>query len=443
MWKALRIGEKLLLKCKNAPRYRTFLSEAYQCQEIWNKRFELPTLQNVHVGNMFIEVDRKLSVHGQISAVDVDIFTHSIADKDKVDELVHLVHSLRLTPETSNTLESTSHALIRFLLEVGEIELLLQILDDRLNYGIFPDYFCYNIMMDRFIKEKDFASAAKVAALVMLQEDSGNPITNSFAIYSCHMHLNDPDKWKRVEEEKDDSTEEIKVRVKYLRNPYFDDHFDLREPSDLVGKTLAFFGKKLGGALGRSCQLRGLILYKKYAEINTLIKKWIEGGTKQVVFKEALQLAKNHLSGLPEDQVTDEVKELQNAFNTLEGCDLVEASFLQAIEDLVKTAVNEQADADILLQCENYVKWEEIRSLVLQQHLAELTRQKRIAQISEIKKDLSDRERILTFFEREEEIELEIEERNMKKETEKDLPLVRRSALPEGYVLPENVPSRK
>lgn len=73
-----------------------------------------------------------------------------------LEELQDLIHKLRLTKSTMDTFESTQHGFIRLLLDHDRIDDLHDVLDDRLNYGIFPDDYCSILLMDHFIKKKDF-----------------------------------------------------------------------------------------------------------------------------------------------------------------------------------------------------------------------------------------------------------------------------------------------
>lgn len=79
---------------------------------------------------------------------------------------------------------------------------------------------------------------------------------------------------------------------------------------------------------------------------------------------------------------------------------------------------------------------------ILQEQLDYLDKQRRLEEVEELKKDLSERERTLTFFENEEEIELKIQE---KLEREKKLygeDKVIEEDLNENYVPPEIVKKR-
>lgn len=350
MWKIIRSNARALTRLNNVQKLnRTFLSEAYRCTDSWNKRLESPLLSKINPDEFFVEIDRKFLSSGKASAVDIDIYANVIQDPDHVDALIDLLSRLRLTCEATNILDSTHHAVIRYLFDTNEIDTLLTVLNDRINYGIFPDYICYNILMDAFIKKQDFASAAKVAVLLMLQEDSSNEICNALALYSCHKYLENPETWKapEPEPEEDPKGEEIKVRVRFIRNPFFDDHFDLQDPYDLVGKTLVFYGKSTRDVVGRSCHLRGLVLWKKYKDASNLIKQWIDDGQKECIYEEVFTQVQDHISQLPDDKITDEIKQLSELLQKLDKNSLKKGSILEEIESRVRQAVKDHEEADI------------------------------------------------------------------------------------------------
>ncbi|XP_078052009.1 uncharacterized protein LOC144478149 [Augochlora pura] len=384
---------------------RSFLSEAYRCTEAWEARLQSPLLQKINPNNLFLEIDYKQSTTGKVSAIDVDLFANTVKDKIQVEELLTTIYNLRLTADTTNTLESTHHATIKYLLDHDMTEEITTTLHDRLNYGIFPDYHCYNILMDTYLKKNDYASAAKIAVLPMLQEDSANPISNALSIYSCYKYLENPEVWIKPEVV-EDTSEEIKVRVRFLQNPYFDDHFDLTDPRDLVGKTLAFYGKLMKNALGRTCQLRGLILYKKYEEISNLIEEWLKDVKDDVVYREVFDLIEKDNESIPKE----EIENVMSKLDKLKTQKLCENSLIEAIENEVKSAVDKQADIDIEEQLKAYNDWLNTREIVLQKQKDMLDRETRLKNVENIKQYLAKQERLLTFFDDEEKIELKIEQ---------------------------------
>lgn len=74
---------------------------------------------------------------------------------------------------------------------------------------------------------------------------------------------------------------------------------------------------------------------------------------------------------------------------------------------------------------------------ILQKHLAELDKEARLAKIEGIKKELADRERVLTFFEKEEQIELEIEQKLAREKEMYGEEVQDEKDDPENYIPPE------
>lgn len=205
--------------------------------------------------------------------------------------------------------------------------------------------------MDHFIKKENYVAAAKVATYLMLQEEFEHPISNSLALYSCHKYLENPDAWQEEDPEeikkREEPKEEVKVRVRYLINPYFDDHFDLWKPSDLVGKTLFWIGQTMDNPLGRSCHLRGLILYRKFEDATSLIKKWNKDGAKEVVYKDLFSLIKTDVPELFGEEADEKAKELQQLLASLESGDLYQENLEEDLKSLVNKAVKEHSQEDV------------------------------------------------------------------------------------------------
>lgn len=107
---------------------RTFLSQAYYCKEVWDHRLNDPVLKKVKFDEMYYLLDQKYQKTRLMSAVDVDVYLNALKDEDYVDEALDLVHKLRMTRDTVNTLDSTSHAVVRYLNNVGETERLQQVI---------------------------------------------------------------------------------------------------------------------------------------------------------------------------------------------------------------------------------------------------------------------------------------------------------------------------
>lgn len=292
---------------------RTFLSDAYQCTEAWQSRLQTPILQQIKLEPFLHEIDRKFQLQGKVCAIDIDILVNKVDRSEHLEDIAHLVHRLRMTEETTNALDSTSHAVIRNYLDYGNefIEDLVRILDDRLSYGVFLDTYTANLLLDRLLRANNYRLAAKVASNLMLQEDFDNEISRNFSLLACYKYAQAPVPFeepikvaaevKPIEEaskstaksSKKKKVEEIRVRVPFVRNDYFDDHFDIKNSEHLAGKTLVMAGRQTPGTLGQSAQLIGLCLYQKYEDgckfVDTI-------ATAEDIHKDAVDLVKLHLS---------------------------------------------------------------------------------------------------------------------------------------------------
>lgn len=291
MWKQVYHSRNIFLRSANV---RYFLSDSYKCTEDWQNRLKLPILQNIRPDLFYHELERKFVNRGKVCAVDMDIFANAIKDNTMLAELSDLMHKLRLTAETSNALDSTSHATIRHHLDHSDQDMinLLYMLDDPLNYGIFLDTYTANLCLDKLIKLQKYQMAAKVATFLMLQESFENPINRTLSLYACYKYLEDPqpfeDLFKEPEPETDpeaenakqeaaadpkakkvkrkEKKEEIRIRLNFIRNPYFDDHFDIKNSYHLVGKTFLSIGMYLDGTIGNTIKLLGYSYYEKFAD---------------------------------------------------------------------------------------------------------------------------------------------------------------------------------
>lgn len=261
-----------VIKIKKVHLNRTFLSEAYKCTEAWNARLKTPILQKVQIDSIYYELDQKFQHKRKVSAIDIDVFANRLDNDGYSDELADLINRFRLTDQINDTLESTGHAVIRHYFEYDQIQQLVSILNDRINYGVFLDKFTVNIALDKLIKNKDFKSAAKFASIFMLEEDFSHPLTKYLCLYSCYQYIKTTDLLREKIEIpipiKKEKKEEIKVRVKYLRNEFFDDHFDLSDLNHLTGKTLIMIGdtESSNETLQNSLRLIGYCLYEKYGK---------------------------------------------------------------------------------------------------------------------------------------------------------------------------------
>lgn len=327
---------------------RSFLTDAYKCNEVWRKRLDCSVLQKVNPEELYYKLSSMLDNDSkQISSVDLDIFANSLTDKSYTDELEDLTHRFRLSAQAGTLLPSTHHAVIRLFLESGEVSNLIKILKARLDYGIFPDYYLCNLLMDTFLKENNFKYAAVIASNQMLQEEFDNDITKSMGLYSCLKYITNPTDWEETstvnEEQKkedvDDDDDEIKrVRVDFIRNPYFDDHFDLTDGDHLVGKTMLAIIKNDNTILGDSFKAIGLAYYNQWNKLENYLEKF--DGT---VHTEAVDLSVASI----DKRAPENADKLKNLLSKLK---IDNKSLIEETTNAVKEAVHKNEKNELQLQ---------------------------------------------------------------------------------------------
>ncbi|KAH9639735.1 hypothetical protein HF086_014493 [Spodoptera exigua] len=400
-----------------------------------------PIFNKVNVHDFYNVLDQNYSSKGVLSAIDVDIFANAIKDQSHLEELKDLLHKLRTTAETGNMLESTQQATIRNFMEFGDIKELVEILKDPLNFGVFLDDYTANMLLDKLITLNNFELAARVASLVMLQEEFSHELTCALCQYACYKYITTytPTSSERAPpEEKPKKVEEIKIRVKFVRNPFFDDHFDIKDTLLLSGKTLAWISERADNNLNNNLQIIGWLKYKKYDKLAAFSQK-ISNEKSFKVFKEVIEVLEKESS-----DVEAEFKPiLENCISTLSKAEQnSQASLEEALKIAIENAINKSHKNDVSQQKKLFESWAEIREQKLQEQAQRLDRARRIQLIQQKQSEMQQQEQKLWFFENEDKIDLEIEEKEKLVDNTVTKKAVSKTT-DEDYIPPEILPKRK
>lgn len=257
----------------------------------------------------------------------------------------------------------------------------------------------------------------------MLQEEFDHPITTPLALYSCFAYLKkpQPEPWDPQPKPKPaEPAEEVKVRVDYIREPYFDDHFDLTDPSLLVGKTLASFGKFLSrtssDTVAQTSLLVGWTLFEKYDNVIKCLDNILSSKPNPVISREWLgecQKRVNESTKLPEGFL----ESFNDRLSRLEAQGFIADIDVQGVlKKRIEEAVTKQEAVDIKEQEEAYKKWELLREEELQNQIDAADRRRRIAVLETKKKELQEKEQRLNFFDNVDDWELLYEEKKQQRE---------------------------
>lgn len=304
-------------------------------------------------------------------------------------------------------LASSHHAFVRLMLEDDALlEQLVEVLSKRVEYGIFPDQFTYNLLLDRLLDTGRLEEAAKVAVLRMLQEDFDSLIGNYLSLKAVGDYLRTgeikPELFSEPKPEADEENaegdedeEEVEyVRIPYLRNPFFDDHFDIKDTTSLIGKTFYLVGNAIGDSnreLSDNCVLYGLALYKRWTQALEFLNSNLN----------TLRLS-DDLCELIEKFVTSQKIEDSNAGELLDKLKNCKGRTGKTLEQSIEAAVSTigQLEIDEIVKLKDVLRaFAKGRETKMKQDLDDLLKLEMIEAIREKKQEFKNRETKLYFFE--------------------------------------------
>ncbi|GAU90551.1 hypothetical protein RvY_02953 [Ramazzottius varieornatus] len=419
---ALRGGSSLLTRGTRHPVFRSwsgvrsyrFLPSSYHLEDVWQKRLTTPLMRDIRIEEFYVELRKKFEADKSGSPLDMDIFANGVVQPDSLLHLEELLAYFRKSRNTKFMRRSTSDAVVRAFMDQGYYEELMKIIDNKVIYGIFLDYYTANLLMDKSLELKRYPDAVRVAIDFMLQEDFGHPLTRNLSLYSCLAFLQNPD-WTALAPlnppvPPPDTGEEVLVYVPFLKNEFFDDHFDLTDPKARLGKTLMTAGAQSNDLLGRSARLMGAGLYKKWEKgvkiLTNLNTASADNGT---VLSEAVDSFLEALKQQPEPPEDEKVaaerlswvgkaEELQRSLRP--AGKLKEGKLLDLAEAEVKKVVEQSAETDISTQQSLYEKWMTQRENEVNRQMRQFELTERLKQLQAKRQQLQAEEDVLFFFER-------------------------------------------
>uniref|UniRef100_A0A914HEG4 Uncharacterized protein n=1 Tax=Globodera rostochiensis TaxID=31243 RepID=A0A914HEG4_GLORO len=227
-----------------------FLNSDFSLPAEWGNRLGQLSVDELGGANFewLIAVQKKFSSGGKASAVDLDLACSVPVTSDQIGDLVDLCYKLRHTNSAPDLLPSTEYTVCRLLLESGDLDTFMKLLNDPINYGIFPNEHICCLFLDHFLCSARVQYAAKLATYVVLQELFDFPLLNFLAtrallewtelpnaerIFDDQIHPKVP---PTLEEETNFNEENVRLfRYPFLKNPHWDGHFDQTEADQLAG----------------------------------------------------------------------------------------------------------------------------------------------------------------------------------------------------------------
>jgi small subunit ribosomal protein S27 len=195
--------------------------------------------------------------------------------------------------------------------------------------------------------------------------------------------------------------------VYYLRNDYYDEHFDMRNLERLCGKTIYFSGtylKSLDPTLTNSFRIYGLLVQNKFDKAITLLQD-LPKGSKGKIYQFVIDEMKRVVDGLSSDQQTqNEYNDFLQKWKSLnkkdEKIDKTNINFTELVEEQLKKVSNKQTGLDSTAQTKLFKDWlvEQKELFNQQNHFYKV--EAKLKEIAKVLDKLEEQEDVLTFFDR-------------------------------------------
>ncbi|CAH8564847.1 unnamed protein product [Heterobilharzia americana] len=243
-----------LNQCENVSRQpvRKFLPSTYASVGLWDTRLSHDIFKTIiPPRDHGLKLIHKLNSGRSVSPLDYDTFANKIHELDVtfLDFIEGIMKSFMNTQSAITVKDSTSHAFIRAYLGFQEEDRMLKLVEKRFETGIFVDFVSAVLMMNSFLKKGKWNSAVAVAWELCLQEyftlEDFKPLVFAASLLSCLKSIEADSYLESLTPEVvDDKNVEYKF-VSYVRNPNYDNFFDIKRPRLKTGYTLLHLSSAL------------------------------------------------------------------------------------------------------------------------------------------------------------------------------------------------------